>query len=93
MSKEDAIRFKVLHLDGVAHEWWYHGLVSLRHDQITSYNEFMDALIKRFDRKDSKVYLRDLAQLKQSGGLESYISEFQRLPVMVYGILEWSANE
>ena len=32
MSEVDAMRFGVLHLDGAAHDWWYHGLVSLRHD-------------------------------------------------------------
>ena len=32
MNEEDAIKFFVLHLDGVAHDWWYHGLVSLHHD-------------------------------------------------------------
>ena len=46
----------------------------------------MDRLIKRFDRKDPEVYFYELAQLKQSGGLESYINEFQRLSVMVYDI-------
>ena len=76
MSEVDAIRFGVLHLDGAAHDWWYHGLVSLQHDQITSYQEFMERLIERFDRKDLEVYFLELAQLKQSGGLESYISEF-----------------
>ena len=32
MSEVDAIRFGVLHLDGAAHDWWYHELISLRHD-------------------------------------------------------------
>ena len=76
MSLVDAIRFGVLHLNGVAHEWWYHGLVSLQHDHITSYQEFVDRLIERFDRKDLEVYFHELAQPKQPGGLESYISEF-----------------
>lgn len=37
MSEEDAIRFAALHLDGVAHDWWYHGMVTLHHDLITTY--------------------------------------------------------
>lgn len=37
MSKEDDVRFAVLHLDGAAHDWWYHGLVSLQHDQVRTY--------------------------------------------------------
>ena len=61
MSEVDAIRFRVLHLDGAAHDWWYHGLVFLQHDQITSYQEFVDRLIERFDRKDPEVYFRELA--------------------------------
>ena len=48
----------------------------------------MDRLIERFYRKDLEVYFCELAQLKQFGRLESYISEFQRLSVMVYDILE-----
>lgn len=73
---EDAIRFVVLHLDGVARDWWYHGLVSLHHDHILQYQEFVDRLIERFDRKDPETYFRGLAQLRQTGGLEAFISEF-----------------
>jgi hypothetical protein len=29
MTELKAIRFATLHLDGEAHEWWYHGLVTL----------------------------------------------------------------
>ena len=32
LSEVDAIRFGVLHLDGAALDWWYHGLLSLQHD-------------------------------------------------------------
>jgi hypothetical protein len=35
-----AIKLATLHLDGEAHEWWYHGLVTLGHVGITSYLEF-----------------------------------------------------
>jgi hypothetical protein len=31
MKEEDAIKLATLHLDGEAHEWWYHGLVTLCH--------------------------------------------------------------
>ena len=82
MIEEDAIKFAVLHLDGVAHNWWYHGLASLHHDYIISYQEFVDRLIECFD-KDPEVYFRELAHLRQTAGLEAFISEFQRLSVMV----------
>ena len=88
MTKADAIRFVVLILDRVAHDWWYHGLVSLHHDQIISYQEFVDRLIEPFDKKDPEVYFRELAQLRQTIGLEAFIREFQRFSVMVYDIFE-----
>lgn len=64
MSKVNAIKFGVLQLDGVAHDWWYHRLLSLQHDQITSYQDFVDHWIERFDRKDLEVYFRELVQLR-----------------------------
>ena len=63
-------------------------MVTLHHDRITSYQEFVDRLVERFDRKDPETYFRDLAQLRQSGNLETYISDFQRLSVMVPSISE-----
>ena len=52
MIETDAIKLATLHLDGEAHEWWYHGLVTLGHNTIHSYGEFTQKLIERFDRKD-----------------------------------------
>ena len=77
MTEEEAIKYATLHLEGAAHEWWYHGLVTLQHNQITSYQEFVDRLVERFDKKDLDSYFRDLAQLKQVGSLENYIGDFQ----------------
>ena len=51
MTETKAINFATLHLEGEAHEWWYHGLVTLGHSHITSYREFIDRLMDRFDRK------------------------------------------
>jgi ribosomal protein S1 len=45
-------------------------------------------LIERFDRKDPKLHLRELAQLKQTSSPETYISKFQRVVVMVLDISE-----
>ena len=39
-----------------------------------------------FDKKDPKIHFRDLAQLKQIGNSEAFVSEFQRLAVMVSNI-------
>jgi hypothetical protein len=36
MIESEAIIFATLHLEGEAHEWWYHGLVTLGHSHITS---------------------------------------------------------
>lgn len=48
----------------------------------------MGRLIERFDKKDPKVYFRELAQLRQAGGLEQFINDFQKLAVMVPDISE-----
>ena len=38
------------------------------------------------NRKDPKLYFRELAQLKQIGSPKAYISEFQRVVVMVLDV-------
>jgi hypothetical protein len=77
-----------LHLEGEAHEWWYHGLVTLGHSRITSYRDFTDRLMDRFDRKDPEIHFRDLAQLRQTGTTEAFITEFQRVAMAVTDISE-----
>jgi hypothetical protein len=54
MTELEAISFATLHFDGEAHEWWYHGLVTLGHNHITSYLEFTERLMERFDMRDPK---------------------------------------
>ena len=71
MPEEDAIRFATLHLEGATHKWWYHGLVTLGHNLITTDEEFTNRLIERFDVKDPKVSFRELAQLKQNCSLDA----------------------
>jgi hypothetical protein len=88
MTNTYAINLATLHLDGEAHEWWYHGLVTLGHVRVTSYLDFTQRLIKRFERKDPELHFRELAQLKQIGIPQTYISEFQRVVVMVSDISE-----
>ena len=63
-------------------------MVTLAHNTIHSYSEFTQKLIERFDRKDPEIHFRELAQLKQTGSAEAFISEFQRLAVMVTDVSE-----
>jgi hypothetical protein len=86
MTESEAINFSTLHLEGEAHEWWYHGLVTLGHSRITSYREFTKRLMDRFDRRDPEIHFKDLAQLRQTGTEEAFISEFQRVAVAVIDI-------
>ena len=88
MIETDAIKLATLHLDREAHEWWYHELVTLGHNTIHSYDEFTQKLMERFDRKDPEIHFRELAQLKQTGSAEAFISEFQRIAIMVTDVSE-----
>ncbi|XP_059073375.1 uncharacterized protein LOC131874148 [Cryptomeria japonica] len=88
MIEEQAIKYVAIHLDGVAHEWWHHSMVTMGHGQITSYVEFIEQLIERFDTKDPELHFKELAQLRQWGSVDVYISEFQRLAVLVTDISE-----
>jgi hypothetical protein len=88
MTETKAINFVTLHLEGEAHEWWYHGLVALGHSRITSYREFIDRLMDRVERKDPKIHFRDLAQLRQTGTVEAFITNFQQVVMVVTDILK-----
>jgi len=61
MSEANAIQFATLHLEGKVHEWWYHGLVMLGHRNITSYEDFTQRRINRFDRKNPDIHFKELA--------------------------------
>jgi hypothetical protein len=88
MTKTQAINFVTLHLEGEAHKRWYHGLVTLGHSHITSYREFTDRLMDRFDKKDPEIHFRDLAQLRETGTTDAFITEFQRVAMAVTDISE-----
>jgi hypothetical protein len=88
MTETEAISFATLHLEGEAHEWWHHGLVTLGHSHITSYREFTERIMDRFDRRDPEIHFRDLAQLRQTGTPEAFITEFQWVAVAVTDISE-----
>jgi hypothetical protein len=83
MREMEAIKFATMYLDGKAHDWWYHGLTTLGHNQIMSYTKFTQKLIDRFDQEDLELHFWELTQLKQTGTAKAYIDEFQRLAVMV----------
>jgi hypothetical protein len=88
MTKSEAKKFSTLHLDGEAHEWWFHGLVTLCNSNISSYEDFTQRLIDRFDMKDPEIHFRELVQLKQTSSPEAYIKKYQRMEIMVTDISE-----
>lgn len=67
MTQSNAIKFAILHLSGVAHEWWHHGFITQGHQLINTYEEFTQKLIKRFDQKHPEWYFQELTQLRQQG--------------------------
>jgi len=79
----EAIKVAALHLEGEAHDWWFHGLSTLGHANVTAYFEFTRRVVEIFDRRYLEAPFMSLTKLKKSGSVESYISEFLRLSVMV----------
>ena len=55
MPQEEAIKYVSINLEVPMHEWWYDGMVTFGHNQITSYEKFTKRLIERFDTKDPKL--------------------------------------
>ena len=63
--------------------------MTLSHNTITSYSDFTQRLMERFDKKDVEIHFKDLAhQLKQTISAKTFIFEFQRVAVMVSDISE-----
>ena len=79
----EAIKIVVLHLEGEAYEWRFHGLYTLGHASVTSYEEFTQRLVEIFDCRNIEAHFVELAKLKKIGDTETYISEFLKLLVMV----------
>ena len=52
MVEEDALKMAILHIEWEANDWWFHGLRTLGHDHILSYEGFSNALMEIFERKD-----------------------------------------
>ena len=83
MVEEDALKMTILHLEGEANDWWFHGLITLEHDHILSYEGLSNVLMEIFQRKDPELPFKELAQLKQIGTPEAYMLEFENILVMV----------
>lgn len=83
MEEENAIKYATLHLLGKAHDWWFHEVTTLGHGQITSYRDFTQKLIDRFDREDHELHFKEITQMKQTGSTEAFIEDFQRVAVKV----------
>ena len=64
MVEEDALEMAILHIEGEANRWWFHGIRSLGHDPISSYEYFSKALVEIFNRKYPEHSFKELAQLK-----------------------------
>ncbi len=63
-------------------------MVTLGHDQVTSYVEFTERFIDCFNGKDLELNFKDLAHLEKIGTVDNYISDFQRLSILVTDISE-----
>ena len=64
MTEGKAIKIVTLHLEGEAHDWWFHGLTTLGHAGVTAYDEFTRKVLEQFERKDPKEYFGELTRLK-----------------------------
>ena len=62
------------------------GIMALLLKGTTSYEEFSQKLIKRFDRRHSQENFKKLTQIRQQGTVEDYIKEFQKISVQVMGV-------
>lgn len=59
MAEEDAIQFATLHLDGMAYYWWHHGLITQGHALVSTFDEFCQKVLIRFDKKDVEEYFKN----------------------------------
>ena len=61
MVEEGALKMAILHLEGEASDWWFHGIRTLGHDHIFSYEDFSNALMEIFERKYPALPFKELA--------------------------------
>ena len=79
MTEVEAIKIATLHLEGEAHDWWFHGLTTMGHAGVTTYEDFTRRVLERFERRDSEEHFGELTWLKQTGSAKAYISKFLRV--------------
>ena len=60
----EAINITTLHLEGEAHDSWFHGLSTLGHANVIAYSEFTRKVVERFDRRDLEAPFMSLTKLK-----------------------------
>lgn len=83
MAEQEDIKMAALHLEGEAHDWWFHSLNTFGHAQIVSYDDFTRRVVERFDQRDPEASFRKLTQLRQTGNPEQYFLGFLHVAVMV----------
>lgn len=86
MAEEDAIQFVALHFDGMAYDRWHHGLITQGHALVSTFDEFCQKGLTRFDKNDVEEYFKELATLKQTSSLNEYIEAFEQISVQVQNI-------
>jgi len=64
MIEVEGIKMATLHLEGEAHDWWFHGYSTLGHASVTSYEEFTWRVVERFDEREPEAHFRELTQLR-----------------------------
>ena len=88
MKESDVVQFASLNLEDVAYDWWYHGMTTQGHDQVTTFDDFSQRVIDTFDLKDDEEYFKELSKLKQTKSVNEYIEEFQKVAIMVLDMSE-----
>lgn len=56
MMKGEAIKLTLLHWEGEAHDWWFHGLTTMGHVEVTTYEDFTKRALELFERKDPEEH-------------------------------------
>ena len=64
MMERDSNRMATLHLEVDANDWWFHGLRTLGHDTVTTYEYSTRIMVNRFDIRYLDMSFKDYAQLK-----------------------------
>lgn len=87
MPHTQLVRFIAFHLDGVAYGWWRTTQKALRNDNIAvTWEVFEPELWARFGPNEGENFHEALMQIRQTGSLEAYQEEFERLHNKVFGL-------